>query len=93
MSIIPWRSKRQEREGDGKGGTPLVRLHDEIDSLFDRAFEENLGPEFPGSAISGPALEPRIDLTETENEVTVTAEVPGVDPEDVDKSDRSHVVL
>jgi HSP20 family protein len=86
MNLIPWRAKRQGREGDGNGGTPLVHLHDEIDRLFDRAFEESLGPQFLESGGPGWALEPRLDLTESENEVTITTEVPGVEPKDVEIS-------
>jgi HSP20 family protein len=83
MNIIPWRNKSVERRGESPFDTSLARLRDEMDYLFDRFF----GGWGTGPMESLPARfgwGPRLDLAETENEITVKAEVPGVDPADVD---------
>lgn len=83
MALIPWRSK----QGDGgrTEGSPLATLRTEMDRLFDTylrepwaAMEWPFGPERPWA--------PAIDVAETEDEVTVRAEIPGIDPKDLDVS-------
>jgi HSP20 family protein len=62
---------------------PLRSLHDEIDRLFDDfGFGRSLLPRF-AEPFAG-ELSPNVDLAETEKEVIVTAELPGIDEKDVD---------
>src|SRR5437016_14425778 len=74
MNILPWKNRSiQRRDGD-----PIVRLRDEMESVFDQ-FMGDWGLA-PNRTPAGPS----IDLAESENEVTVKAELPGVNPKDVD---------
>lgn len=77
--------KRHRREGNGDGGmpAPIARLWNEVDTLFDRFFQDPWGMSLLGG---WPGGFPRIDLAESEDEVTVCAELPGVDPNDVEIS-------
>jgi HSP20 family protein len=71
------RSVAARRDGDD----PFLSLHREIDRLFDDAFRGF------GAGSAQPALRdwaPRVDLKETESEIQVTAELPGVDEKDVE---------
>jgi HSP20 family protein len=82
-SLIPWRAKRGPR--DQGEVAPLNRLQSEMDRLFDTFFRE------PLSGVQWPWRErgtwmPTVDVSETENEVTVRAELPGIDPQDLDVS-------
>lgn len=66
-------------------GSPLddfQRMHDEINRFFWGRHLPALGPsrEFPTYSAWGPA----VDVTETQNEVIVRAEIPGVNPDDLD---------
>ena len=81
MNLIPWRSKG--RAGGGSAETPLVRLREEMDDLFSRFGGEGRPRWAAEQGIAPFAFGPTVDLAETENEVTVTAELPGVDPKDV----------
>jgi len=54
---------------------PTTRLRDEIDSLFNRFLRE------PWTSAAG--LIPRLDMTETDENVEVRVDLPGVRPEDV----------
>ena len=72
-------------EGGPRGS--LVHLHREIDRLFDNAFP-GFGLSPFTSDISGPLaaagmLKPQVDIGATDQEYTVTVEVPGVDDKDV----------
>jgi HSP20 family protein len=61
---------------------PFMSLQREIDRLFDdftRGF-----PTFPTIAGTGPTtLMPSVDVTETDKEIEITAELPGLEEKDV----------
>jgi len=68
-SLVPWR-RRDE----------LSSFRHEMDRLFDRFLEgwpSRLWPE-------GTEWAPSVDVSETAKEVIVTAELPGMDPKDID---------
>ena len=61
---------------------PLLDLHREMNRLFDDVFGVNAGSG--GSGMAPYASAPRLDMHETEQELTVEAELPGVDRADLD---------
>ncbi|MGA1864143.1 MAG: Hsp20/alpha crystallin family protein [bacterium] len=70
MALIPWRERH-----------PLVDLREEIDNLFDNFFGRAKDREiegWQGSSMRSPA----VDMEETEKEIIVKAEMPGLDPKD-----------
>ena len=83
-SIIPWRNKREEKGLATAEEHPLGRLREEMDHLFERFWREPWSSEFADIMPAGAGLGLRLNLAESENDVTVTAEVPGVDPKDVE---------
>jgi HSP20 family protein len=86
MKLIPWRNKREDKGGAAVEEHPLARFRDEMDHLFDRFWRDPWGTGLADAFPSGSALGLRMNLSESEGEVTVTAELPGVDPKDVDIS-------
>jgi len=81
MSLIPWRSK--QRQGTA-GETPsLATLRSEMDRLFDTFIREPFGSlEWP--FIGQGKWAPAVDVSENDQEVIVHAELPGIDPKDLD---------
>ena len=81
MNLIPWRNKRED-EGEL---SPLVSLRSEMDRLFDTFLREPFGamdwPQWAGGKWS-----PAVEMAEDEKELTVRAELPGIDPKDLDVS-------
>ena len=76
-SLIPW--IRKDAETAPERG--LADLRREFDGLLDRFFGEGWsGLEAPG----GQRFVPAFDVSETEEEFIVKAELPGVDPKDVE---------
>lgn len=76
MNLTPW--KRRETMDGG-----ITRLRDEIDRMFERFFEE----PFPTSGAGWPRPEgwmPAIDVSESDGEIIVRAETPGVAAKDLD---------
>ena len=63
--------------------TSLARFRDEMETMFDRFFRDPWGTSLWESLPARVGWGPRMDLAETENELTITAEVPGVDPREL----------
>jgi HSP20 family protein len=84
--LIPWNNNRG-REVSGRRGeetTPVLTLHREMNRLFDDFFRGfDLAP-FGSSRFLDQAMSwPQIEVGETEKEVKVTAELPGLEEKDV----------
>ncbi len=78
MALIPWKNK--QREG-GQSTPSLTSLRGEMDRLLDTFVREPLGWEWP----FGPrGCTPSIDLAETNDEFVVRAEIPGMEPDDLE---------
>lgn len=81
MALIPWKSKHRERDS-GREPSPLSVLRSEMDRLFDSFVREPLGNlDWP---FGERAWSPPVDLAETEDEVMVRAELPGIDPKELE---------
>jgi HSP20 family protein len=82
MSLIPWRNK--QRDGVPSEAAPLASLKNEMDRLFDSFIREPFGmldwPAFMG----GEKWWPAVDIAESDKEVTVRAEIPGIDPNELE---------
>ena len=73
----------QFRSGSGLlgGGDPFLSLHREMNRLFDDAFR---GMPAQGSATGGSFVNAHMNVSETDNEIRITAELPGVAEKDID---------
>ncbi len=85
--LIPW-SRQENRlpvpvhaESD-QSGHPLMSLHREVNRLFDDVFRGFGMPSVAG--FDRNLAWPTLELGETEKEVRVTAELPGLDENDVE---------
>jgi HSP20 family protein len=85
--LIPW--SRQENRlpvtvtGEGSADShSLLSLHREVNRLFDNVFRGFGTPSFSG--FDAGFGWPRVELAETDKEVRVTAELPGLDEKDID---------
>lgn len=76
-SLVPFSFGGLARRGDD----PFVSLHREIDRLFDE-FSRGMPLTWRPAAKGGVDL--RVDVSETDKEIKVTAELPGVDEKDIE---------
>jgi HSP20 family protein len=80
--LIPW-SKSQELMQRREEQNPFLALHREMNRLFDDMFNgfglTSRGP----SLMEGRFSWPRVELAESDRELKVTAELPGMDEKDV----------
>jgi HSP20 family protein len=72
--------------GTGLGADPFMSLHREMNRLFDDAFRGTTGqmPSALGQGKEGSMLMPHMDVSETERELKVCVELPGVSESDVE---------
>jgi HSP20 family protein len=82
--LIPWNNR--SREVGFQRGTdihPFFALHREMNRMFDDVFRGfDLARFGPDRAMDGLGW-PQIDIDETDKEVRITAELPGLDEKDV----------
>ncbi len=76
FDLIPWRDRSE-----------LSTLRREIDSIFDRFFEG-----WPFRTTAGRQWIPSVDISETTKEIIVRAELPGMDPKDIDISIQGNLL-
>jgi HSP20 family protein len=81
MALIPWKNK-SDQSSDGNL-SPMVEFRNEMNRLFDTFLREPFGA-LSESFNSLGRWAPTLDISENEKSVTVRAELPGVDPKDLD---------
>jgi HSP20 family protein len=74
--IIPWREPRREL---GRRNDPFNYLRSQFDRLLEESFGRGRWPVETGAIFA-----PQIDVSETDKEVKVCAELPGIGPKDLD---------
>jgi HSP20 family protein len=82
-ALVPWRDKSQTPAPRGDDlHDPFLSFRRDVDRMFDDFFS-GFGRRAVGSPFaSWTAPTPSLDLTETEKEIGVTAEMPGLDDKD-----------
>ena len=83
MTLIPWKNKRPEQPAQSLA--PMAGFRTEMDRLFDSFFGGSL-PAWSGAAWpSAPGQwSPPLDVEETDKQLLVRAEIPGVKADDLD---------
>jgi len=75
FGILPWKRKRKNHSNE---------FRREIDNLYDRFFEPNF---LPSSYMFGEGKwDPTLDISEGRKDITVKAEIPGIEAKDFDIS-------
>ena len=72
MELVPFRRRRQ---------TGLANIHDQIDDMFTRFIEG-----WPSPVYQSGGWWPPVDVAESEDSVTVKAEMPGIEPDEIELS-------
>jgi len=90
--LIPWGRNQQTPSRYREESDPFMTLHREMNRLFDDVFR---GFDIPSSGGTGSMPNwPNIEVIETDKEVRISAELPGLDEKDVEVfiSDGSLIV-
>jgi HSP20 family protein len=85
--LIPWNRTDNKVPTLYRDGDPFMALHREVNRLFDDAFRsfEGFGMgRFPSLASGRSVGWPNVEVAETDKEIRVTAEMPGLEEKDVE---------
>jgi HSP20 family protein len=86
--LIPWSRAENKTPALYRDTDPFMTLHREVNRLFDdvfRGFDQFGMGRFPSLASSrGSWGWPNVEFSETDKEIRVTAELPGIDENDVE---------
>jgi HSP20 family protein len=83
--LIPWNRRREVAVRRGEQANPFLTLHREMNRLFDDVFRGFDVTPFGGDRFLDRAMGwPNIEVSETEKDVKVTAELPGLEEKDVE---------
>jgi HSP20 family protein len=84
--LVPWRRGEKQIPVKREAQEPVYQLKHRLDHLFDDFFESfGLTPFEPFNEAFG-AFSPRVDVSETDKEIKVSAELPGLDENDIEVS-------
>ena len=96
MSLIPWkRGQNIQVSRESALGTPISEFRAEMDRLLSRCFGgTSFEPArwFEEAGWSTREFVPSIDVVENDKQITIRAEVPGMDPKDVDVNVSGNVL-
>ena len=81
-SLMPF-SRNMPMSRWGEETDPFLQMRREMNRLFDDAFGGFGLPSVLGPALRQMPAAPKIDVSETDNEIQVTAEMPGIDQNNV----------
>ena len=81
--LVPWNRNRNVPASRQTEEHPFLALHREMNRMFDNLFR---GFELPASTTPGWSVGawPNVEISETDNEVKLVAELPGMEEKDVD---------
>ena len=88
--LIPWKKKeptqRQKERAIQTSDQPFLTFQQEMNRLFDDFFGRSALEPFGAFRQEWDAFSPRVDVAETDSEIVVSAELPGLDDEDIEVS-------
>jgi len=93
--LIPWRSHDAEHElSHSTGRDPVGGLETQLRRYFDDFFEGFEFGSFGKSALREAGMNPKVDVAETTDAIQVTAELPGMNENDIDVTlSHGHLVI
>ncbi len=94
--LIPWKKREPEAEQGGGAlevrGDPFVTFQQRMNRMFDDFFRGTGLERFGALGEGWDVFSPCVDIVETEKEIRISVELPGLDENDIDVT-LSHEVL
>ncbi len=83
--LVPWGARERELSRKNSGD-PVMSLQSEMSRLFDSFFEGFEGGPFARMGFGELAAMPKVDVSETKDSIHVTADLPGMNEENIEVS-------
>jgi HSP20 family protein len=86
MNILPWRRKESQAPVHQEAELPLTRFERDMNRMFDDFFSGfGLAPSDFGER-GWSAFNPQVDIVDSEKEIKISVELPGIKEKDIDVS-------
>ena len=86
--VIPWKRKEPDREEGERSlqvrEDPFITFQEQMNQMFDDFFRGSGLEPFSAFHEGQDAFSPRVDVVETNKEIKVSVELPGLEEEDID---------
>jgi HSP20 family protein len=84
--LIPWSRGNDQAPTIYRGAEmdPFLSLHRDVNRLFDEVFRGFDAPSLFGRMQTGNGAWPNVEVSETDKDIRVTAEVPGLEEKDIE---------
>ncbi|MBF0100624.1 MAG: Hsp20/alpha crystallin family protein [Desulfobacterales bacterium] len=89
-NLIPWRKQKNEVKSSIEDH--INHFHREMNTLFDRFFEKRSN-DFPVNLVDEGNWQPKVDISEGKKDIIIKAEIPGIEPKDLDISLNGRVLV
>jgi len=82
--LIPWKRDKNDLSVHRQDEDAILDFRNQMNRLFDTFFERpfNLSPMFGETGFTS-GFAPQLDVSETDKEIHIAAELPGLEPEDI----------
>src|SRR5579885_1272481 len=91
-TIVPVKQDTKENGGKLAKRAPFYNLQEEMNRLFDE-FRHGIGFHRPQWLEPMTDFDAKVDMKDTDKEVIITAELPGVEMKDIEVSLQEHAVI
>lgn len=84
--LMPWSRGSSQLPGSYRGDDmdPFLSLHRNVNRLFDEVFRGFTPPSSLAGSSASRGSWPHVEVEENDNEIRVLAEIPGIDPDDME---------
>ncbi len=82
--LLPWKKKENTLAAVSRRVDPLTDFHQQINEIFHNFFTDS--PRWPAIDSGCETFVPRFEVAETDGQISVTAELPGIEEKDLDVS-------
>jgi len=82
--LVPWSRRRSSVPVRSEGVDPFLDFQRDMNRLFDRFFGGIFPAPFEDFDLPLTGFSPRVDVAETDDEVQVTAELPGMEEKEIE---------
>lgn len=91
--LIPWKRDKRDLSVQSEEEDAILDFRNQMNRLFDAFFERpfHLSP-YTGEAGFTKGFAPQLDVGETDKEINITAELPGMEPENIHISLDHHML-
>jgi len=85
--LLPWKRDESKRLAVRRPENSVDDLYDQMERMFDQFLTDPFSMAAPhGTSLYGGSFVPRVDVSENDKQVTVKAEVPGLDEDNLQLS-------